>query len=136
MYRYDRDILKLDKDSNGIDGKEILEEVLAGFYKWKQLPLTNHFKEKFKNRRNILSEIDNIETIYTANDKVANENVILVSADEKQNVFQKHFCLPITVECYFRYKMDGDKLDDLELVKKRYIDSTTCDLIKEFEIIS
>lgn len=134
MYGYDRDILWLDNNLNGVEGNEILEEVLAGFYTWEQLPITEHFKNKFKNRRNILSEIDNIESLYADNEKIDNEDVIFVRANEKQNIFEEYFCLPVTIECYFKYKMDGDKLDDIELIKKRYVDTPTGDLIKEFNI--
>lgn len=132
MFRYDRNNVNLDNNLNGVEGDEILKEVLSGFYKWEQLPLTKHFKNKFKNRKHILNEIDSIEWLGVGNEKNNDEEIIIVRADKHQNIIEEKFCSPITVECYFKYKMDGDKLDDLELVQKRYVDSTTGELIKKF----
>lgn len=134
MYHRDRNNVSYENEINGITPDKILEETLTGFYTWNQLLLTEKFKNKFKNRRNILSEIDSIEYLYAGNKKNDNEDVIFVRANEKQNIFEEYFCLPITVECYFKYKMDGGKLDDLELIKKRYVETSSNDLIKEFDI--
>lgn len=108
------------------DASMVLEEALAGFYKWDQLPLTQHFKDKFKcNRRNIIKNVCDYESLghYTTDSDGVKS--ILIFGDNYDNILTDIILPPIRTVYSFKYSVVDGKLDDVELVEKYNVDATT-----------
>ena len=130
LYGYDKNNVPLKKEMGDYYQARILHELLSGYYTWDQLPVTEKFKGKFKNRKNILNEIDQIEYISVRVDDTSEDNILVLSADKKQNFIEEKLFPCETVEEFFKFKMDGDKLDDLELIKKQIVHTPTREVLK------
>ena len=105
-----------------------LEGALVWFNNWDDLFLSNNFKNKFKNRRGIIENIDdydNISGFYSYDNGV---KYLAIYADKKKtflDFFNQDYD-DISTEFYFDYKID-DKgwLDDVDLIKKIDIYTST-----------
>ena len=105
-----------------------LECALVWFNDWDDLFLSNNFKNKFKNRRGIIENIDdydNISGFYSYDNGV---KYLAIYADKKKTFFDffNQDYDDISTEFYFDYKID-DKgwLDDVDLIKKIDIYTST-----------
>lgn len=120
--KFDFDIIK----EYTYDAPTVLEEALKGFYKWDQLPLTNHFKDKFKyNRRNIIKDIYACESLCSGIFEKDDENMIEILCDKPDNLLTNIILPPIRTVYLFKYNIVDGKLDDVELVEKYNVDATT-----------
>ena len=105
-----------------------LEGALVWFNNWDDLFLSNNFKNKFKNRRGIIENIDdydNISGFYSYDNGI---KYLAIYADKKKtflDFFNQDYD-DISTEFYFDYKID-DKgwLDDVDLIKKIDIYTST-----------
>ena len=104
----------------------VLEETLAGFYKWEQLPLTEHFKNKFKyNRRNIIKDIYDYEHLSNYTFEKDGTKLIRISGDNYDNILTDVILPPIRTIYLFKYSVVDGKLDDVELIERYNVDATT-----------
>lgn len=85
--------------------------------KWDKYPLSGNFRNKFKNRFDIINEVDNAKIITGGKNKDKDnrnaEKIILIWKDNyrNDNCFQTNY--------YFEYKInDKHELDDLILLRK------------------
>lgn len=108
------------------DASTVLQETLTGFYKWDQLPLTDHFKNKFKyNRRNIINDIYNYESLFNYTTEKDGVKLIEIYCDKFDNILTDVILPPIRTVYIFKYNVVDGKLDDVELVEKYNEDATT-----------
>ena len=110
-------------DLNEIDPSLIagdIDAALSNYTNWDNLFLSEHFKEKFKNRKNILDDADNIASISSGLDAEYGNDVVIIFAEKKSGIFDMDESDDITTEYYFRYVLnEAGEIDDLILLKKR-----------------
>lgn len=97
-----------------------IDAALSNYTNWDNLFLSEHFKEKYKNRRNILDDADNITNISSGLDYKYGDDVVIIFAEKKGSIFDTDESDDITTEYYFRYVLnEAGEIDDLILLKKR-----------------
>lgn len=127
FYNIDRSKFNIDKiEEYTYDASTVLEETLTGFYKWDQLPLTQHFKDKFKyNRKNIIKDICDLEHLYNYTYEKEGEKLLEITGDRADNILTNIILPSIATVYTFKYEVVDGKLDDVELVEKYNMDATT-----------
>lgn len=99
---------------------------------WENLPLTKHFKDKYKKGIDIMPERDEYSTIDTGvlPDYKGGEYIVLYG-EHKPNFldFGNDNSLS-TVYYYYCFLNDDKKIDDIKLVKKEVVDTVTGEVIK------
>ena len=87
---------------------------------WDNLFLSEHFKEKYKNRRNILDDVNNIANVRSGLEYENGEYVVIIFAEKKHSIFDTDDSDDITTEYYFKYVLnDMGEIDDLILLNKQ-----------------
>ena len=109
-------------DLNELDPSLISGEIdaaLSKYTNWDNLFLSEHFKEKYKSRKNILEDADNIANISSGLDSEYGNDVVIIFAEKKSSIFDTDESDNITTEYYFRYVLnEAGEIDDLILLKK------------------
>ena len=97
-----------------------IDAALSKYTNWDNLFLSEHFKKKYKNRKNILDDTDNIANISSGLDSEYGSDVVIIFAEKKRSIFDMDESDDITTEYYFRYVLnEAGEIDDLILLKKR-----------------
>ena len=118
-----------------IDPFNEFDAALSKYEKWDNLFVTNNFKQKFKNYRGIINDIDNYQHLLGGYDyEEFDKKVIYISAEKKKtflDFFNSNYD-DISTEFYFDYKVD-DKgwLDDVTLLKRVDVLSITGEPVSE-----
>ena len=112
-------------DLNELDSSDIANDIHAALEKytnWDNLFLSENFKKKYKNRRNILDDVDNISAIHSGLDHEFGGDSIVILAEKKHGIFDTDESDNITTEYHFRYVLNkSGEIDDLVLLKKQDI---------------
>ena len=110
-------------DLNDVDQSLIAGDICAALSKytnWDNLFLSEGFKKKYKNRRNVLEDVNNIANIHSGLDYENGEYIVIIFADKKHGIFDTDESDDITTEYYFKYvRNEAGEIDDLILVKKQ-----------------
>ncbi|MBO4374743.1 MAG: hypothetical protein J5829_06520 [Lachnospiraceae bacterium] len=111
------------EDIKGIDRSIIAGDIKAALSKytnWDNLFLSEHFKEKYKNRKNIIDDVNNIRDIRSGLTLEYGDDVVIIFAEKKSGIFDTDESDDITTEYYFRYVLnEAGEIDDLILLKKQ-----------------
>ncbi|MBR0148136.1 MAG: hypothetical protein IJM23_02945 [Lachnospiraceae bacterium] len=96
-----------------------IQAALSRYTNWDTLFLSEHFKTKYKNRKNILDDVNNIANIRSG---LTNENgdyVVIIFAEKKHRIFDIDESDDVTTQYRFKYVLnDAGEIDDLILLKK------------------
>ena len=110
-------------DLNDVDQSLIAGDICAALSKytnWDNLFLSEHFKRKYKNRRNILEDVNNIANVHSGLDYENGEYIVIIFAEKEHSIFDTDESDDITTEYYFKYVLnDAGEIDDLILLKKQ-----------------
>lgn len=110
-------------DLNDMDQSLIAGDICAALSKytnWDNLFLSENFKKKYKNRRNILDDVNNIANIHSGLEYENGEYIVIIFAEKKHGLFDMDESDDITTEYHFRYILnDSGEIDDLILLKKQ-----------------
>ena len=110
-------------DLTQLDSSYISHDIniaLSKYTNWDNLFLSEHFKEKYKNRKNILDDVDNIANIRSGLYYEYGDDVVIISAEKKHGLFDTDESDDITTEYYFKYVLnEAGEIDDLILLKKQ-----------------
>ena len=91
---------------------------LAKYTNWDNLFLSDNFKNKYKDRSNIIDDVREIEAVNCYPD-YSEENVVVVLVEKKHKIFDRDESDDITTEYHFRYTInDKNEIDDLELLEE------------------
>ena len=135
IYRYGIIDIETRKFNMIISGTESINpeiellHALEWYGNWDKLFLTDNFKRKFGNRKNIMN-IDNLEnhSAFLETSYIDGEILIGICGDVKKNIFEildPNFT-NVSRDYYFRYKVDDNGyLDDVELVGQQDFDAET-----------
>ncbi len=109
-------------DLNELDRSLIAGDIQAALSKytnWDNLFLSEHFKTKYKNRKNLLDDVNNIATIRSG---LTNENgdyIVIIFAEKKHRIFDTDESDDVTTQYRFKYVLnDAGEIDDLILLNK------------------
>ena len=93
---------------------------LSKYTNWDNLFLSENFKSKYKNRKNILDDVGSISNIYSGLDIEYGDDVIIIFAERKGGAFDTDESDDITTKYHFRYVLnEAGEIDDLILIKKQ-----------------
>ena len=110
-------------DLTQLDASAISNDIKAALSKytnWDNLFLSEHFKEKYKNRKNIIDDVNNIRDIRSGLTLEYGDDVVIIFAEKKSDIFDTDESDDITTEYYFRYVLnEAGEIDDLILLKKQ-----------------
>ena len=91
---------------------------------WENLPLSQHFKNKYSHSKDIINNINKYEKTFAVGvdgDYII-PNVMILYADKK-NLINSDL---VSTRFYFKYILnDKNELDDIELIRQVDVDSTT-----------
>lgn len=108
-----------------------ISAALSKYTNWDNLFLSEHFKEKYKNRKNILDDVRHIAKVSSGIIYQDGEPVVLIFAEKKTPLFNLDESDDITTMYYFKYVLNEEgEIDDLILLKKQdvyTIDGTPVD---------
>ncbi|MCR5651397.1 MAG: hypothetical protein K6F86_09485 [Lachnospiraceae bacterium] len=114
--------LILSTGENKLSRSGIAHEVrlaLSKYTNWDNLYLSENFKKKYKNRKNILEDVNNIADVSSGLDIEYGKDVIIIYAEKKSSIFDFDESDDITTVYYFRYILDeAGEIDDLILLEK------------------
>lgn len=121
--------------SNSINPEAEFFHALQWYSNWDNLFLTNHFKEKFKNCKNLASNINDINfaSSFRDNNYLDGKLLIGVYGNKKKSILDvlNPDYIDIDRSYYFDYKVDENGyLDDVELVGHQDFDAETGFLIE------
>lgn len=95
-----------------------IEAVLAKFTNWDNLFLSEHFKAKYKNRKNIIDEASRVSKIWCGS-STENEDEVIVYAYKAKSLFSSNDSEDIATEYIFKYILDDNgEIDDLIRIDK------------------
>lgn len=104
------------------DKNDVVNEIEAIFKKhtnWDNLFISENFKNKYNDRKGLISEVDDYSNIWCAGDESDQENIVVVYCDKKENNLNIDKVNDVTVEYYFQYVVnENNEIDDLILIKK------------------
>ena len=107
---------------------------LQWYCNWDNVFMTDHFKEKYKNRRQIIPNINKYSRISGGWDhELESNNIAYIHALNKRNIIQiiTGDRKTITDEYYFECFVDENGyLDDIKLLKHQVVDSATRESIE------
>lgn len=111
---------KTEMDTNDIANE--IEYALEKYTNWDNLFLSDDFKAKFKNRKNIIGNTSKIENISCYSGKQYGlGDVVVVTVDYRKGLFEDETEATST-EFYYEYKIDSNnEIDDLILKDKKNI---------------
>lgn len=100
---------------------------------WHRLFISDNFKNKYKNPKRIISNVNQYESFYGEECyDYENKNVIIIYGDKKDPLIEKRDYEPIMTEFYFEYFMDdNNEIDDIKLLKKIDMNATTLKPIEQ-----
>lgn len=117
---------------SGLDKPDVCNEIcylLEKYNNWNNLFLTDKFKNKFRNRQDVIKDINDYKDITGGYDyDEFNRKVVVIFATKKKNIVEIFNTQDedITTEFYFDFQTDQDGwIDDLTLLKRIDVDSTT-----------
>jgi hypothetical protein len=103
-----------------------IKAALSKYTNWDNLFLSEHFKQKYKNRNNILDDVNDIIRVRRGRSDKYGENVIVIFADRRGSFIDTDETDDITTNYYFRYILDDrGEVDDLILLEKEDVYTTT-----------
>ena len=105
-------------DDNDIANE--IELVLRKHTNWDNLFLSEHFKDKFKTRKNILDNVNSAGDIWCgAVHENGVNNTVVVLANHKKSIFDRDESDDISSMYRFQYVLnDAGEIDDLILIEK------------------
>ncbi len=110
-------------DLTQLNASEISHDIHAALSKytnWDNLFLSERFKEKYKNRKSFLDDVNSIANITSGLEYENGNYVVVIYAEKKHSIFDTDESDNITTEYYFRYVLnDAGEIDDLILIKKQ-----------------
>ena len=110
------DLTELDESDIASD----IEAALSKYTNWDNLFLSEHFKKKYKNRKNILDDVSNIADISSGITYWDREPIVIIFAEKKTSLFDTDESDDVTTEYHFRYVLNKEgEIDDLILLKKQ-----------------
>ncbi len=111
----------VDKPNDDIIASDI-EVALYEDTNWDNLFLSENFKKKYKDRNEILDDVENIVNISSGTAYEYGDNAVVIYAEKKSDINDTDESDDITTEYYFRYILDeAGEVDDLILLKKQDI---------------
>ena len=111
---------KDDKDAAGL----ILVLAIEGYEDWDKLKLSDNFKKKFRNGKNIISNVDEYQHLSSGYDIEFGwhkKNTVWIIGDKYDNIFNTlKYGDAVSTEFYFEYQVDDNNLlDDIKLIRKK-----------------
>lgn len=98
---------------------------------WDELQLSENFKEKFKNKRGIISNVDDYSSFESGHDYINGERVAAIFADSKGSIFDWNGENVITTEFIIDYKITDDNLlDDITIIDIKKYNSLTGEIVE------
>ena len=117
---------------SGVDKPDVCNEIcylLEKYNNWNNLFLTDKFKTRFKNRQDVINDINDYKDITGGYDyDEFNRKVVVIFATKKKNIVEIFNIQDedITTEFYFDFETNQDGwIDDLTLLKRIDVDSAT-----------
>ncbi len=124
-------------DLTQLDASDISHDIHAALSKytnWDNLFLSENFKEKYKNRRNILDDVNNIADIHSGLDYENGEYIVIIFAEKTAPLFDTDESDNVTTMYYFKYVLnEAGEIDDLILLKKQDVYTINGEPIDESE---
>ncbi|MBR1455315.1 MAG: hypothetical protein IJ593_11855 [Lachnospiraceae bacterium] len=129
--RYVEEIMKTSVESINIDSEIdhasvglVLRLAIEGDCDWDTLKLSDNFKTKFKNGKNIISNRDDYQSFSSGYDYdfgFFKDYTIWLCGDKFDNIFNiLKYGDAVSTEFYFEYKVDENNLlDDVKLIRKK-----------------
>lgn len=108
------------KGNSLLTGEDIANEIsimLNKYTNWDNLFISENFKKKFKNKKDIIENINEYSSFSVATDYF-DENVVILYGNRKKPIFDNDESDDITTEFYFKYKINNNEIDDLILIKQ------------------
>ena len=103
-------------DKNDVPGE--IEAMLSRYTNWDNLFLSNHFKEKYKNRKNVIDDVSRVSKLWCGG-STENEDEVIVYAYKTKSIFDKDDSDDIATEYIFKYILDDNgEIDDLVRIDK------------------
>ncbi|MBO4373876.1 MAG: hypothetical protein J5829_02105 [Lachnospiraceae bacterium] len=97
-----------------------IEAALSKYTNWDNLFLSENFKNKYKNRKNILENVERITRVTSGISYISGEPVVIIFAENKRSIFDRDESDCKTTEYYFKYLLNEEgEIDDLILLEKR-----------------
>ena len=128
-------IQKIKEDEVGIKSISklgIADSIAFLFYDdaiWEKLPLSSNFKNKYEKRLDLINNINEYDNFFARRDSENNNRIILLGI-KKANILDAFNEYETSTEFYFEYILDeNNEIDDLKLIKKNEINSTTGEII-------
>lgn len=146
--RYVEDIMKTSVENINIYSENdhtsaglVLRLAIEGDCNWDTLKLSDNFKKKFKNGKNIISNRDEYQSFssgYDADFRFSGDQTIWLCGDKYDNVFNTlKYGDAVSTEFYFEYKVDENNLlDDVKLIRKKDVFSINAERVDGKQEIS
>ena len=127
------DLKILNKDDRDGAGMTLLLAI-EGDCNWDTLKLSDNFKKKFKNGKNIISNRDEYESFSSGHDadfRFSGDYTIWLCGDKYDNIFNTlKYGDAVSTEFYFEYKVDENNLlDDVKLIRKKDVFSINAERV-------
>lgn len=111
---------KEDSDAVGL----ILVLAIEGYEDWDKLKLSNNFKKRFRNGKNIISNVDEYQHFSSGYDVEFGwhkNNSVWITGDKYDNIFNTlKYGDAVSTEFCFEYQVDENNLlDDIKLIRKK-----------------
>ena len=117
-----RQNMLISRGNNKLSSADVAREIEAALSKytnWDNLFLSENFKEKYKNRRNILEDVNRIGALSCGVSQEYGDDVVLIFAEKKNSIFDRDESDDITTLYYFKYILDDiGEIDDIEIIDK------------------
>ena len=113
------------QEKNCMDENDVANEIgfaLEKYTNWDNLFLSEHFKEKYKNRNAIVDDTSRIDSISCYSDKnYGLDNIIVINVKYKKGLFQDETEAK-TTKYYYQYELDmNGEIDDLILIDRENV---------------